>query len=154
MTSVTHSRLSDLGLLLIRSILAAVFIFHGGQKLFGWFDGPGLEGAAAWMGSIGIPFPLVSATLASVTEVVGGALLLLGIGTRLASVALAFTMLVAIVTAHPTGFDVRAGGMEYALTLGVTLVGLALLGPGELTAARGLRAITQIAVTMPHVEST
>ena len=45
-------------------------------------------------------------------------------------------MLVAIVTVHNSAFDSRAGGMEFALTLGVVLVALSLIGPGHLTVAR------------------
>lgn len=131
----------DLGLFLIRAVVAVVFIYHGGQKLFGWFGGPGLEGAAQWMESIGIPFPKVNALLASITEVVGAVVLLLGTGTRVAAVPLAFTMLVAIATAHRGGFDVRTGGMEYVLTLGVVLVALALLGPGTFTVTRLFAAV-------------
>ena len=37
----TQQRMTDVGLLLIRAILAVVFIYHGGQKLFGLFGGKG-----------------------------------------------------------------------------------------------------------------
>lgn len=141
MDTTKQNHAADLGLLLIRVVLAAVFFYHGGQKLFGWFGGPGLEGAAQWMASIGIPFPKLNAVLASTTEVVGAVVLLFGTGTRLAAAPLAFTMAVAIVTAHSGGFDVRTGGMEYALTLGVVLVALVLTGPGELTVGRLLGAV-------------
>ena len=141
MHTTKQNHAADLGLFLIRAILAAVFFYHGGQKLFGWFGGPGLEGTAQWMGSIGIPFPKLNAVLASTTEFVGAVVLLFGTGTRLAAAPLAFTMAVAIATAHSGGFDVRAGGMEYALTLGVVLVALVLTGPGEFTAGRLLAAV-------------
>jgi len=32
----------DVALLALRAVLAAGFVFHGGQKLFGWFGGYGL----------------------------------------------------------------------------------------------------------------
>ena len=131
-----QNRLADNGLLLIRAVLAMVFIYHGGQKLFGWFDGYGIVGTAGWMASVGIPFPMLSTVLAASVEFFGGIILLLGTGARLAAIPMAFTMLVAIVTAHSTGFDARTGGMEYPLTLGVVLVALALLGPGRLTVGR------------------
>jgi putative oxidoreductase len=128
-----QNRSADLGLLLIRAILGMVFIYHGGQKLFGLFGGYGIEGTAGWMASIGIPFPTLSAILAGTAEFFGGIVLILGTGTRLAAIPLAFTMLVAIVTTHPSAFAARAGGMEYALTLGVVAAALALTGPGRLT---------------------
>jgi putative oxidoreductase len=132
-TRTTHNRSADIGLFLIRAVLAAVFIYHGGQKLFGLFGGYGIEGTAGWMASIGIPFPTLSTVLAGGTEFFGGIVLLLGTGTRLAAVPMAFNMLVAIATVHRSGFDARSGGMEFPLTLAVLLAALALIGPGRLT---------------------
>jgi putative oxidoreductase len=134
MNDSAQSRMADTGLFLIRAILAVVFIYHGSQKLFGWFGGYGIEGTTGFMASIGIPFPTFSALIAGATEFFGGIILLLGTGTRLAAIPMAVTMLVAIATAL-SGFDVRTGGMEYALTLGVILLALALLGPGRFTAS-------------------
>ena len=54
---------------------------------------------------------------------------------------MAFTMLVAIVTVHHSAFDARAGGMEYALTLGTVLIALALIGPGRITIANALAKV-------------
>src|SRR2546421_11355442 len=45
--------LADLGLLLLRLTLGAVFLAHGAQKAFGAFGGPGFEGAAGFIGSMG-----------------------------------------------------------------------------------------------------
>jgi len=136
MNRVAQNRSSDIGLFLIRAVLAAVFIYHGSQKLFGWFGGYGIEGTAGWMGSIGIPFPVLSALLTGIAEFLGGIVLFLGAGARVAALPMAFTMLVAIATVHRVGFDARTGGMEYPLTLGVVLVAVPLLGPGSLTVTR------------------
>ena len=131
-----QARLNDIALLLVRAMLAVVFIYHGSQKLFGWFGGHGLSGTAAFMESIGIPLPMISTLLAGSAEFFGGIVLLLGVGARIAAVPIAFTMLVGIITVHNSAFAVSAGGMEYALTLGVMLITLALMGPGRLTVAR------------------
>jgi putative oxidoreductase len=135
-TQQTNNRTTatDLGLFLIRSVLAAVFIFRGGQKLFGLFGGYGIIGTAGWMASIGIPFPTVSTVLVGATEFFGGTVLLLGTGTRLAAIPMTFAMLVAILTVHGGAFDAQKGGIEFPLTLAVTLAALALTGPGRLTA--------------------
>ena len=133
--TTTQNWSTDLGLLLIRTVLSAVFIYHGGQKLFGLFGGYGIEGTAGWMASIGIPFPTLSAVAAGATEFFGGIILLLGTGTRIAAVPMAFTMLVAIATVHSGAFDAQKGGMEFPLTLAVVLTALALIGPGRLTVA-------------------
>jgi putative oxidoreductase len=127
--------MADTGLFLIRAILAVVFIYHGSQMLFGWFGGYGIEGTANWMASIGIPFPTLSALMAGSTEFFGGIVLLLGTGTRLAALPMAFNMLVASATAH-SGFNAQTGGMEYPLTLGVILLALVLLGPGRFTVSK------------------
>ena len=117
-------------------MLALVFSFHGAQRLFGLFGGYGLEGTAQWMRSVGIPLPMLSASLAGGTELLGGLPLLLGLFHRSAALLLAFTMLVAAWT-H-TGFSAASGGMEYPLTLALVSLGLALTGPGRysLRAAR------------------
>ena len=60
------------GLLLVRVGLAGPMIYHGSQKLFGWFGGYGIEGTAGWMASQGIPFPVLSTTLAGSAEFFGG----------------------------------------------------------------------------------
>lgn len=127
---------TDAGLLTLRAALGVVFIYHGGQKLFGLFGGYGLAGTAQWMGSIGIPLPYVSAIAAGSAEFFGGLALLLGLWPRIAAVPMVFTMLVAIVSAHWGKFDARAGGMEYPLTLAAALIAIALIGGGRLTVAR------------------
>ena len=125
----------DLGLLLIRLMLAVVFLFHGSQKLFGAFDGPGLEGFAGWLGSLDLPMPAASAFLAAAAEFFGGLALLLGLWLRWTTLPVAITMLVAAFSMH-SGFDGQQGGMEYPLTLAVVLVGLSLTGGGALTVER------------------
>jgi len=121
----------DLGLLLIRLMLGVVFIYHGAPKLFG-----GLDGFAGYLGSMGVPLPQVSALLAALAEVLGGAILIAGLWFRVALWPTVFTMLVASFTAHAGKFSIQDGGMEYALTLAVMVTGLALTGPGKLTVLR------------------
>ena len=138
--AAAHNRSADVGLFLIRAVLAAIFIYHGGQKLFGLFGGYGIEGTAGWMASIGIPLPKLSAVLAGGSEFFGGIVLLLGTGARIAAIPMAFSMLVAIVTVHRSAFDSRSGGMEFPLALLVVLVAVSMIGPGRLTVGRLLRS--------------
>ena len=127
---------ADVGLLLIRLILAAVFVFHGGQKLFGFFGGGGFAATVEGFGKMGMPLPTVSALAAASAEFFGGLVLLIGVGARVAAVPMAFTMLVACFAVHGKAFSSQHGGMEYPLTLAVTLIALVLIGPGRLTIAR------------------
>lgn len=132
---------ADLGLLLMRAMLAVVFLYHGSQKLFGVFGGYGLDGTAQWMGSIGIPLPLLSATLAALAEFGGGLALLTGVAFRWLMVPLAFTMLVAAFVGHgDKGFDAGGGGMEYPLTLALVVAGLFWTGPGRYVMVPGTEA--------------
>ena len=122
----------DFGLLLIRIVIGVVFFFHGAQKLFGWFGGPGLEGTEAGFAKGGIPYPMVSAVLAGGAEFVGGLALILGVFMRILILPTIFTMGVAVFHAHwDKGFSAGQGGYEYPLTLGVVMLGLVFTGAGR-----------------------
>ena len=125
----------DLGLLLIRLMVGTVFLFHGAQKLFGAFEGPGLKGFSGYLESMEIPMPMVSAILAALAEFVGGIALVTGIYMRPIILTTAATMAVAALKEHGGAFDINKGGMEYPLTLLVVLVGLFFTGSGRLAMA-------------------
>jgi uncharacterized membrane protein YphA (DoxX/SURF4 family) len=68
-------------------------------------------------------------------------LVMVGLATPLAAVALAGDMLVALLTTHiDHGFFVADGGIELVLVLGVASLAIALAGPGRFSvdAASGL----------------
>ena len=77
-----------------RLLLAALFLPAGIAKLTGF------AGTVGYISSVGLPLPQVAAALAVVVEIVGGAALVAGYGTRLAAVALALFTLVASVFFH------------------------------------------------------
>jgi putative oxidoreductase len=115
------------GITLLRVVVGLVFVVHGFQKL-----GFGLAGTAGFLGQLGIPAPSVAAALLIATELLGGLALILGLGTRFAALALAFSMLVALVTVHlPKGFFLPEG-YEYVLTLLAANIALAITGAGAL----------------------
>ena len=62
----------------------------------GWAKLHNLEFFAGRFVEWGIPFPTFSATLSGATDLVGGALLLLGLCTRLATIPMIVNMLVAL----------------------------------------------------------
>ena len=120
--------------LILRAPIGIILAAHGGQKLFAWFGGYGLEGTAQWMNSIGMTPGYLMAILAGSAEFFGGLALLLGLLTRPAAVIAAFTMLVAIVSVHlSNGLFMANNGYEYALTLFVALVALTVQGGGRLS---------------------
>ena len=118
----------DVGLLVIRVGLGLSFMVHGWPKLIGGPDKwTGLGGA---MSTLGISvFPMFWGLSAAVTELVGGALLVIGLGTRPVSALLAFTMFVAFMMHFQAGDGFR--GYSHALEDGVVFLGLILLGAGK-----------------------
>jgi putative oxidoreductase len=72
-----------------RLLLAAVFLPSGISKIGGF------EGTAGYIASVGLPMPALGAAVAIAVEVLGGAALILGLGTRWAALALAVFTLVA-----------------------------------------------------------
>jgi putative oxidoreductase len=121
----------NLALLAFRAAIAAVMLAHGINHIFG---GGKIEGTARWFASLGMKPGILHAWLASLTEVAGGALLLLGLFTPLAGAAVIGVMLVALITNHRgNGFFIfRPGeGWEYVMTLTFCGLALAVVGPGE-----------------------
>ena len=120
--------------LILRVPVGLILAAHGAQKLFGWFGGNGLAGTAGWLSSMGMEPGLLMAILAGSAEFFGGLALVLGLLTRPAALVAAFTMLVAIFSVHiSNGLFAADGGYEYALTLMVALLALAVQGGGYLS---------------------
>src|SRR4051812_20985562 len=121
----------EFGLLLLRVTVGLTMSAHGAQKLFGWFNGPGLDATARGMEALGFHPGKRHAAMAGLTEFGGGLLLALGFITPLGAALVASVMLVAAVTAHvKQGFFITSGGYEYNLVLGVAALTLAFVGPG------------------------
>lgn len=131
-----RSVLLDVGLLLIRLVLAVVFMFHGSQKIFGAFGGSGMQKFSETLTGLNVPMPTAAAWVAALTEFVGGIILVIGTGTRIAGLLLAINMAVAIILVHPNAFSAQNNGMEYPLTLGVVSLALVFTGPGRITLGR------------------
>ena len=60
-----------------------------------------LERTIGFFKDLHIPLPVLNAYLASATECFGGLLLMIGLFSRLISIPLTFTMIIAYLTAHP-----------------------------------------------------
>lgn len=121
------------GLLLLRLVVGALFIGHGTQKLFGWFGGPGHDGATGFMKSLGYAKPRQMATVAALTETIAGVLLVLGLFMPLAGAMVIGVMINAAMTVHrENGLWNSGGGYEYNLVLATVGAALAYTGPGAL----------------------
>lgn len=121
----------DVGLLALRIGAGAVLAAHGTQKLFGWFGGPGIEGTAQGMESLGFKPGKESAIAAGLGETGGGVLLALGLATPAAGAAAAGGMAAAASVHAPNGFFNQDGGLEHPGFLGWTAACLGLVGAGR-----------------------
>jgi putative oxidoreductase len=90
----------DAALLLARGVLGASIAAHGAQKMFGWFGGPGPEGAAQFLGSLGFREPDKMARMASLAEIVSGVLIVTGAGGPIGSMLLTSVMATAVGSVH------------------------------------------------------
>src|SRR5438067_10362909 len=128
-----------LGRLLARAAIGGLFSGHGTQKLPGWFDGPGIDGATKMMGSLELRPARRNALLASASEAAGGAMLAAGFLTPVAAASLIGTMVTAIRTVHwKNGLWNSAGGYEFNLALIASTLAIVDGGPGPLSLDRTL----------------
>ena len=126
----TAAALARWGMVPLRVVVAAVFLMHGGQKLFVW----GLSGTTAGMMQMGIPLPGLAAVVVTFVELLGGLAILTGCLTRWAGVLLAIDMTVAILKVRlSAGF---LGGYELELTLLGAALTLAAVGAGGVSVDR------------------
>lgn len=125
--------LSAYGPTVLRVALAAVFIAHGAQKLFGLFGGGGLAGTATFFAGLGLEPAYPVAVLAAILEFGGGVMLLLGAYTQIASALLVVEMLAAIWTVHLAAGFFLPDGYEFNLVLIGGLVCLMMTGAGAVS---------------------
>jgi putative oxidoreductase len=126
---------ADCALLIARIVLAWIFIYYGGGKLFGWFNGPGIHGTAIYFSQAAHLHPGgFFAVLGGVIEFFGAIAVALGLFSRLAGVALFGDMVMAMITVTwATGINSRTDPPGYQLNLAVAGLALvvAFLGSGR-----------------------
>jgi len=92
------NELSGIPVLLVRLYLAPILIQAGWNKYLAF------DSTVEWFGNtewgLGLPAPVMLASLAIGAELIGGLFILVGLMTRLAAVPLMVTMLVAIFSVH------------------------------------------------------
>jgi putative oxidoreductase len=123
----------DVAMLIFRVALGVCFVVHGLGKL--GIVGPGnMAGFTGWLQSMGLPFAALQARMAMMTEIIGGLLITVGLGTRVAAFFCLMTMLVAVIIGHKGGgylITNNPPGNEYALNLAILMLVLMLLGAGH-----------------------
>jgi putative oxidoreductase len=127
---------SNIALVLLRAALGADFVAHGSQKLFGAFNG-GIGVTATFFDSLGAHPGTLWAVVAGVVEFGGGIAMLLGMFVRLAGVALAVDMLLAI--ALDTAKEGFFAGWELNVLIIAMALAMVLLGAGRYALATVVR---------------
>lgn len=124
---------------LIARLAIAIAIFpHGAQKLFGWFGGSGFTGTMYYFTEmVGIPWIL--GLFVILVEVFASLMLVLGIFTRLAALAIGFNFLGVLLV--DIGFDRffmnwykiegQGEGLEYFVLLFGLIIVTLILGGGK-----------------------
>jgi putative oxidoreductase len=124
--STTAGRSAALGTLVLRTTLGVALIAHALLKLLVFT----LPGTAQFFGSLGLP-PFLGYVV-FVAELVGGALLVLGVGSRYVAAAMVPILLGALWAHSGNGwlFSANGGGWEYPAFWTAALVAQVLLGDG------------------------
>ena len=120
----------------LRLALAAVSFYHGVQKTFGWFGGPGWNSTIAlWTSAENYNLPYVVVALLLVTELAVCLALLFGFLTRLAALAVVFLMGGILIFVHE-GSTFEA--VEFPILLIAAGLSLMITGGGHFSVDRAI----------------
>lgn len=120
---------------MLRLAAGVVFLAHGWQKYQ-----MGVAGVSGFLASLGFPAPDIMAVLLIGGEIVGGALLILGLYARTAAMVTTIIAVVALLTVHVSkGFFISNGGYEFILLLLATSVSVLITGAGRYSLDKKLK---------------
>jgi putative oxidoreductase len=138
----------NLGATSLQSVFLLIIRLYWGWQFFqtGMGKLENITKITSFFQGLGIPFPTVNAYLAGSTECFGGLCLLLGLGSRLITIPLIFTMIVAYATAERealfsifTDPDKFTGADPFLFMM--TAIIVFLFGPGFISVDRLLKRI-------------
>ncbi len=112
MKMTDFNKLHEVSHLVLRVVIGFVFFLHGLEKVqnIGMIQG--------MLTGMNFPAPELMGWVLALSELICGALLILGLVTRLATIPLMIAMLLALLVVHlPYGFSMAKGGFEYVLAL-------------------------------------
>lgn len=129
---------SSLAPLVLRVVVGIVMAAHGYAKL-----AAGPSGFAETLSGLGVPAPGFMAYVVTFTELGGGILLVFGLLTRLAGLAITInlvvaTLLVKLDVGLIAPMDAGGTGYELDLTLIAGALALVLMGPGPISVDRAV----------------
>ena len=124
----SNANWQDLGLLFLRVMMGAGIAYHGYGKVFGGHMPMLIDGVT----KMGLPFPEMMAWAAALSEFAGGILVVLGLFTRPAALAIFVTMTVAAFVTHKADpLQVKELALAYWTMSGA----LVFLGGGSFSVA-------------------
>ncbi len=122
----------SLGLLILRIIGGLTIAAHGTQKLFGWFEGPGLTKLSQGFERQGFRPTWLWVCLVILGELGGGLSVAFGFLTPLGAAGMFAAMFMAIFKSHwKNGFFNSKRGIEFPLQLLAIGVAIGIMGPGN-----------------------
>jgi putative oxidoreductase len=131
---------SDYGILVLRLAVGLIMILYGCQKMFGLFGGDGFSQTVTHFNS-GMGIPPALAMMAIAVEFFGSLLIIIGLLTPLAGLAMLVNMAVAtyfsakrpdaIHDLFTSGDPSKMSGVLYPLLLCLASLAIVLLGPGK-----------------------
>lgn len=119
-------RLQPLGFLMLRLVLGVIMVGHGYGKVFG-----GLHKHVELVASLGMPGWL--AYLSAAAEFLGGILLIVGLVTRVAALAVCIDMAVAILKVHLHNGLLGQNGYQFPLALAAMAFAIIFAGAGPIS---------------------
>lgn len=142
------SRLAGIAPVVVRLIIGVMMFVHGLEKLTG-----GPAGFGQFLGGLGLPAPLALAWAVTLLELVGGAMLIVGLLARLVAALMTLELLGAIVlvTGSRGLIGAEAVGYERDLAYIAGFLAVLLLGPGRpsIDHALGVETTTPALVGAP-----
>lgn len=124
--------MKDTALLILRVTSGSLLAGHGAQKLFGWFEGPGMQGTSQMMRSLQLRPGRPWAVVGGLSEFGGGALTALGFLNPLGPMGIIAAMAMATTKVHwGKPIWVTSGGAELPVTNAAIATAIMLAGPGK-----------------------
>ncbi|MFD3511184.1 DoxX family protein [Nocardia sp. NPDC058666] len=139
-TTDDQATATGIGLLVLRIGFGGLMAAYGTQKLFGWFNGPGWRANADGFTAMGYNPGELFGTLAGLSELVGGLLLVFGLFTPLAAAIVLGTMINAINALWSGGLfpaDPSVMGFSTPLLFALVAVTVAFTGAGRFSLDAG-----------------
>jgi putative oxidoreductase len=125
---------ADFGLLVLRLVVGGTFVANGLQELFGLFHGMGRTGLGQLLAFAGYQHVSVLVWVTGGTELVAGALIVLGLFTPIAAAGMLGLLANLIVLKWPNGFF--GSGYQLELVLSAAAFALLFAGPGRVSLDR------------------